>query len=82
MEDGLLYLAKAEDPGLKRLCVPASQNNTLRKLVLYQGHDARLHQGRDKTFDRIANHYYWQHYTMMYGDMLQSVNRAGRMVQI
>ena len=59
MEDGLLYLAKAEDPGLKRLCVPASQNNTLRKLVLYQGHDARLHQGRDKTFDRIANHYYW-----------------------
>ena len=39
MEDGLLYLAKAEDPGLKRLCVPASQNNALRKLVLYQGHD-------------------------------------------
>ena len=73
MEDGLLYLAKAEDPGLKRLCVPASQNNTLRKLVLYQGHDARLHQGRDKTFDRIANHYYWP---TLYNDVQRYVTNC------
>ena len=68
--------------GLKRLCVPASQNTTLRKLVLYQGHDARLHQGRrDKTFDRIANYYYWP---TLYNDVrryvitLQFVNLSCR----
>ena len=72
MEDGLLYVASGgADAGQKRLCVPASMNNTLRKLILHQCHDDRLHGGRDKTFDRMSCHYYWP---TMYNDVRRYVS--------
>ena len=35
-----------------RMCIPHSPNNTLRLLVLYEGHDAHLHMGIDKPYER------------------------------
>ena len=37
-----------------RMCTPHSPNNTLRLLVLYEGHDVLLHMGIDKTYERLV----------------------------
>ena len=83
MEDGLLYLAKADDPGMKRLRVPASQNNTLRKLVLYQAKDTTQDciKVEIKRLTVLQTIIIGQPCTMMYEDTSQFVNLVGRMVQ-
>ena len=56
--DKCLYYSNCDDNKL-RLCVPLSANNFIRRLILFENHDALLHQSRDKTYNRIAATYYW-----------------------
>lgn len=57
VEDGFLYFVK--DPFKPRLVVPNYQR--LRELILIENHDTLIggHQGRDKTYARIAKRFWW-----------------------
>ena len=56
--DDCLYYSNCDDNKL-RLCVPSSVNNYIRRLILFENHDALLHQSRDKSYNRVAANYYW-----------------------
>ena len=61
-QDGCLYYtnADAEEGKIKqRLCIPLSPDNYIRRLILFEDHDALLHQSRDKTYLRISKLYAW-----------------------
>ena len=38
---------------------PASYNNAIRLTVLFEAHEAYLHQGAEKTYQRMHAGYYW-----------------------
>jgi hypothetical protein len=56
--DGLLYFAP---PGglAARLCVPVSDNNALRLVMLYDSHETGVHSGEEKTYARLAQRFFW-----------------------
>ena len=58
----LLFYTNCDTDGdiaIPRLCIPVSTDNYLRRLIIFESHDALLHQSRDKTFLRSAKQYYW-----------------------
>ena len=57
-----------------RMYIPHSSNNTLRLLVLYEGHDEHLHVGIDKTYKRLSRNYYWPG---MSKDVTRYINSCG-----
>ena len=59
---------------MTRLCVPVSDNNAIRLTILYEAHDAYLHQGIDKTYRRLHAGYYWP---TMTGDVQRYINSCG-----
>ena len=60
-EHGLYYTNcdSTDNIPTPRLCIPTSFDNYIRRLVLFEDHDALLHQSNDKTFNRIAKLYFW-----------------------
>ncbi len=57
-----LYYTNCDTDGDKpkpRLCIPNSNDNFIRRLIIFEAHDALLHQSRDKTFLRISKLYFW-----------------------
>ena len=63
--EDMLYFTPKESPEVRRLCVPNSAQQSLRKMMLFNVHDVMAHNGRDKTYDRLTKYYWWPN---MYGD--------------
>jgi len=56
--EGMLYFAP-RGAGETRLCVPVSEGNVLRLLLLYDSHESGVHGGVEKTYARLATRYFW-----------------------
>ena len=74
LEGLLFYTPQQGGNPVTRLCVPASDNNAIRLTILFEAHDAYLHQGVDKTYRRLYAGYYWP---TMTGDVQRFVNSCG-----
>ena len=73
LEGLLFYTPQQGNNPVTRLCVPVSDK--IRLTILYEAHDAYLHQGIDKTYRRLhAGYYYWP---TMTGDVQRYINSCG-----
>ena len=71
LEGLLFYTPQQGGNPVTRLCVPVSDNSAIRLTILYEAHDAYLHQGIDKTYRRLHAGYYWP---TMTGDVQRYIN--------
>jgi len=70
-DDLLFYTPERGEASVARLCVPASYNNAIRLTVFFEAHEAYLHQGAEKTYQRMYAGYYWP---TMISDIKRYVN--------
>ena len=67
----LFYTPERGGASVARLCVPASYNNAIRLTVLFEAHEAYLHQGAEHTNVGMQGIYYWP---TMISDIQRYVN--------